>query len=146
MTGLILWGIWLLEAGVIILIAHYNYRYFEIIPFSEKDNTWFKKEYINVDFKHIAIKQKFIDRMETYTSDALLQLQKKHGNRHSQTSVLRAPTKQKSLENIDKTIVTQRGKGIKDTRKVLPLTYINSHHLVLLKKVFEFKKASIFEF
>ncbi|MFT4612049.1 MAG: hypothetical protein ACJA1H_001945 [Glaciecola sp.] len=145
-TGLILWGIWCLEAGIIIFVAYNNYRHFEIIPFSEKDNTWFKKEYINVDFEYIAFKQKFIDKMETNASDAILQLEKGHGIRYSKTAVFRAPTEQKSLVSIDNIIVTQRGKGSKDITKVLPLMYVDNHHLVILKKIFEFKKTSIFEF
>ncbi|MFT4612688.1 MAG: hypothetical protein ACI9OT_002078, partial [Gammaproteobacteria bacterium] len=34
----------------------------------------------------------------------------------------------------------------KDITKVLPLMYVDNHHLVILKKIFEFKKTSIFEF
>ena len=55
LNGLFLWLIWLAEAAIIIYVSVKKYTTFNLIPFSEKNNKWFKKEVIDFDFEHIAL-------------------------------------------------------------------------------------------
>ncbi len=146
LNGIILWIIWLSEAAIIIFITINNYLNFENIPFSEIDNKWFKKEFIDFDFEHIAFKKKFVEELLENPSEIITSLKRGDGLRHSKISIFSSETESKSLITIDNIIVTQRGKGKKDITKVLEHCYIDNLHLSKLKGKFRTKKASIFDY
>ncbi|KJD33542.1 hypothetical protein PK35_06770 [Tamlana nanhaiensis] len=145
LRGLVLWLVWLVEASIIIFVAWNNFRQFEIIPFSEKDNKWFKKRVFDFDFEYIPLKKQFIDDFEKNPSEAISQLKRGNGLRHSKITLYQSETETKSIISIDNIIITQRGKGKKDITKVLKLSYIDNNYLIDLKSKFRLKKASIFD-
>ncbi|GFZ80233.1 hypothetical protein GCM10011531_07780 [Aquaticitalea lipolytica] len=144
--GIVLWLVWLVEAAIIMFLSYNNYLHFQTIPFSEKDNKWFKKDYIDFDFEHIAFKKEFIEKFQINPSEAISELKKGDGLRHSKISVYKSDTEQKSIVTIDNIRVTERGKGKKDITTVLEPIYVDNQHLIKIRNSFKFKKASIFEF
>lgn len=117
--GFVLWLIWLIEAGIIIFVSYNNFKIFNDIPFSEKDNKWFKKEIIDFDFEHIAFKKKFVEEFHLNPFESISQLKRGDGLRHSKISIFKSETESKSIVTIDNIVITQKGKGKKDFTKVL---------------------------
>ncbi len=144
--GLILWLVWLAEASIILFISINNFINFDIIPFSEKDNKWFKKEFIDFDFEHIAYKKLFVEEFSSHPYESINKLKKGNGLRHSKISLFKSETESKSLITVNNIIVTQRGKGKKDITNVLKLCYIDNMVLSQLKGKYTIKKASIFDY
>jgi hypothetical protein len=145
-TGILLWGIWLAEALIIIIVACKYFTRFEIIPFSEKNKTWFKKEIIDVAFERIVFTNDFLKLFQSNPSQSILDLEKGNGLRYAQISIFSAPTESKSLITIDNIIISERGKGKKDVTPVLTHCYIDNIHLKKLRENYTIKKANIFEY
>ncbi|MFS4484094.1 hypothetical protein ACKGJY_13820 [Hyunsoonleella sp. 2307UL5-6] len=145
-NGLPLWLVWFAEAAIIIYVAIKSFSSFEIIPFSEKDNTWFKKEFIDFDFERITFKNKFLEAFILHPSKAILDLHRGDGLRHSKISIFSSETESKSIITIDNIIITKSGKGSKDVSSVLKHCYIDNIHLSKLRAQFRTKKASIFDY
>lgn len=143
--GIILCLVWLAEASIIIFIAHNNFRQFNLIPFSEKDNNWYKKEFIDFDFEHIAFKKSFVEDFSSNPFESISKLKKGDGIRHSKISLYKSETESKSIITIDNIIITQRGKGKKDVTNVLKLCYLDNLHVSQLRTKFRTKKASILD-
>ncbi|MFI0428327.1 hypothetical protein [Mariniflexile sp. HMF6888] len=144
--GFMLWAIWLVEACIIIFVSYNIFKNFNDIPFSEKDNKWFKKEIIDFDFEHIAFKKKFVEEFLLNPFESVNQLKRGDGLRHSKISIFKSETESKNLITIDNVIVTQRGKGKKDYTKVLEYCYVDNSDLSQIKGKFRTKKASIFDY
>lgn len=145
-TGVVLWIIWFVEAAIIFFISYNNYAHFETVPFSEKDNTWFKKQHVDYDFEYIVLKQKFIDELIKNPSETIKNLEKGDGLRHSRLSIYSSLTEPRSLITINNVRIAQRGKGKKETTEVLKSFYINNIHLKEIRDNFRIEKASVFEF
>ncbi|TYA84077.1 hypothetical protein [Seonamhaeicola marinus] len=146
LKGVLLWAIWLGEAAIIIYIAVKHYLNFETIPFSEKDNKWFKKELLDFDFERVVYKKSFVEELLQNPSEAILNLKRGDGLRHSKISVFSSETEPRSLITIDNIVITQRGKGKRDVTKVLEYYYIDNLHLSIIRSKFRTKTASIFDY
>ena len=138
--------VWFAEAGTIIFISINNFINFNKIPFSEKDNKWFKKEFIDFDFEHIVFKKNFVEEFSINPFESISQLKRGDGIRHSKISIFKSETESKSLITIDNIIVTQRGKGKKDYTKVLEYCYLDNNFLAQLREKYKIKKATIFDY
>lgn len=143
--GLVLWLIWIVEAGIIFFIAWNNFRQFNILPFSEKDNKWFKKEIIDFDFEHIAFKKKFVEAFEINPMQVMSELNRGDGLRHSKITMYTSDTETKNIITIDNIIITERGKGKKDVTNVLKLCYVDNIFSSQIRTKYKTKKASIFD-
>ena len=143
--GFALWFVWLAEAGIILFISYNNFKNFDLIPFSEKDNNWFKKQIIDFDFEYIVFKKNFIDEFHLDPFKAISELKRGDGLRHSKISIYNSETESKSLITIDNIVVTQKGKGKKDRTKVLEYCYVDNTYLSQLKEKYKIKKASILD-
>jgi len=146
LKGFFLWLVWMAEAAIIIFISYNNFRHFNEVPFSEKDNKWFKKEIVDFDFEHIAFKKKFIEEFLVNPTESIFQLKRGDGLRHSKICIFKSETESKSIITIDNIIVTQRGKGKKDYTKVLEHCYLDTIYITQLKGKYKTKKASIFDY
>lgn len=143
--GIVLWLIWIVEAGIIVFIAWNNFRQFNILPFSEKDSKWFKKEVIDFDFEHIAFKKKFVESFGLNSIETINELKRGDGLRHSKITMFTSDTESKNIITIDNIIVTQRGKGKKDITNVLRLCYVDNIFSSQMRTKYRTKKASIFD-
>jgi hypothetical protein len=143
--GFILWIIWFIEAVAIIFLAWNNFKNFNILPFSERDNNWYKKEIIDFDFEYIAFKRNFIDEFQSKGFDSIRDLKRGDGIRHSKVTLFTSETETKNIITIDNIMFTQRGKGKKDITNVLKLCYVDSLFTSQLRTGFRTKKASILD-
>ncbi|WP_248723719.1 hypothetical protein [Seonamhaeicola sp. ML3] len=146
LTGIALWLVWLAEAAITIYVSWNNFQNFNEIPFSEKDNKWFKKETLDFDFERIPFKKNFIEDFTGNPSDTLINLGKGDGLRHAKVSIFSSDTEPKSLITVDNIVVTQRGKGKRDVTKVLEYCYVDNMHLMKIKDNFRIKKSSLFDY
>lgn len=144
--GIFLWLIWLAEIAIISFFAISVFINFKTIPFSERDNKWYKKEIIDFDFEYVAFKKQFIESFLNNASESILSLKRGDGIRHSKISIFSSKGEPNSLISLDNIIVTQRGKGKKDITKVIEHYYIDNKDLELLKQSFRTKKSSIFDY
>lgn len=145
-NGVFLWVIWISEIIIIVYMAYHNYANFETIPFSEQENQWYKKEYIDAEFEYIAYKQKFIDEFQISPYETIKKLAKGNGLRHSRVSIYKTKTESKYLFAINNVIVTQQGKGKEDIKVVLNPCFINKLSINKIKNDYRIKKSSHFEF
>ena len=146
LNGLFLWLIWLAEAAIIIYVSVKKYTTFNLIPFSEKNNKWFKKEVIDFDFEHISFKKDFVESFASNPFETISELKRGNGLRHSKITMYTSETESKNLITIDNIIVTQRGKGKKDITNVLKLCYVDSLFSSQIRTKFQTKKESIFDY
>ncbi len=145
-NGFFLWTIWISELVIIVYMAYHNYTNFETIPFSEKENQWFIKEYIDTEFEYISYKQKFIDDFQSSPYEAIKKLEKGNGIRHSRISIYKTKMESQYLFAINNVIVTQKGKGKEDITVVLKPCFVDKLFINNIKNDYRIKKSSRFEF
>lgn len=141
LNGPLLLLVWIAEASIIIFMSYFNYSRLEEIPFSEKENTWYKKEFIEGEFEYISFKKEFIEQFQNNPFEAIKGLKKGDGIRHSRISVFKTDTESNNLIKIDNVIITQRGKGKEDIVPVLKPYYIDNQNMLMLRKNYNFKKT-----
>ena len=144
-NGVLLWLVWIAEAAAIVYISVKSFISFNLIPFSEKDNKWFKKELINFDFERIAFKKQFVENFASDPFESINQLKHGDGLRYSKIAMYTSETETKNIITIDNIIVRQRGKGKKDITNVLKLCYVDSLFSSQIRSKHLTKKASIFD-
>ncbi len=146
LNGIFLWLIWLVEATIIVYVSIKKFTTFNQIPFSEKDNKWFKKELIDFDFEHISFKKDFVENFASNPIESIESLKRGDGIRHSKVAMYTSETESKNIVTIDNIIITQRGKGKKDITNVLKLCYVDNLFSSQIRTKHRIKKASIFDY
>ena len=134
-NGTELWLIWLTEALLIISIPLRLYSLFDVLPFSEKGNQWYKKKTIITDFEYILLKQTFLESFYQNSIESLTKLDKGNGIRYSKINVFSDKNKVSFLISIEN--VSVDSKGQKEFSDVLEPSYIDRNYYNKLNEEFK---------
>jgi hypothetical protein len=122
-NGTILWCIWLGEALLMIAIPLRLYLLFDVLPFSEADNRWYKKSKIDKEFEYILLRKDFLKLFAENPVEGLNSLGKPDYRRYSEVYIYSDKNRRSFLIAIDN--VTVDPKGNKDYAEVLPPSQIS---------------------
>tara|TARA_R110002073_G_scaffold8207_5_gene45817 strand:+ start:28673 stop:29533 length:861 start_codon:yes stop_codon:yes gene_type:complete len=136
-NGSALWFIWLGEALIILLTSLKIYSQFDIKPFSEKDNEWYKAKKVFFDFEYIHLRQTFLESFYVNPAEALASLEKGNGTRQSNVYIFSSKNKSFFLISIENSIVNSKGR--KEFSEVLEPCYLDRNHLTTIKEKFAVK-------
>jgi hypothetical protein len=133
-NGTILWWIWLGEALLMIAIPLRLYMLFDVLPFSEADNRWYKKKKIDQQFEYILLRQNFLKSFAENPTESLKSLGKPDYNRYSNAYIYSDKNKRSFLIEIEN--VTVDSKANKDYFEVLPPSHIGLEEIKKLETSF----------
>ncbi|MEQ6124225.1 hypothetical protein AAON49_08505 [Pseudotenacibaculum sp. MALMAid0570] len=136
-NGPILWCVWITEAVILILVPLRIYNLFEVIPFSEIDNKWYKKVKIDQEFEYITLRNHFLESLYSNPSKALMNLSKPDPYRYSNVYIYYDKNRISFLIEIENVSIDKNSK--KDYIEVLAPSHIESHHIKEIKENFNLK-------
>lgn len=121
-NGGILWWLWLGEALLLIAIPLRLYMQFEIMPFSEADNRWYKKNRIDKDFEYIHLRRDFLELFAKSPVEGLNSLGKHDYSRYSRFYIYSDKNMRSFLIEIENVKLDHKGR--KDYSEILPPSHI----------------------
>jgi len=133
-NGSILWWIWLGEALLLIAIPLRLYMLFDIIPFSEADNRWYKKNKIDKEFEYIVLRKDFIKSFAENPVESLRDLGKADPLRYSNVYIYSDKNMRSFLIEIENVTVDRKAR--KDYLEVLPPSHIRIEEIKQLETSF----------
>jgi hypothetical protein len=133
-NGGMLWLIWIGEALLMLAIPLRLYVQFDVLPFSEADNRWYKKNKINENFEYILLRQNFIKDFAEDPVKGLKSLGKPDPLRYSTVYIYSDKNMRSFLVEIEN--VTIDYKSRKDYTEILPPSHISVEEVKKLETSF----------
>ena len=134
-NGGILWFIWCLEALLIVAIPLRLYFLFDILPFSEKDNRWYKKRRIDKEFEYISLRSHFLKSFYESPIETINSLGKPDYRRYSNIYIYSDKNHRSYLIEIENVMVDSKSK--KDYMEVLPPSYIDHQTVKKIQETYK---------
>ena len=134
-NGGILWFIWALEALLIIAIPLRLYLLFDIFPFSEKDNRWYKKRKIDKEFEYVSLRNHFLKSFYENPLEAINSMGKSDFRRHSNIYIYSDKNQRSYLIEIENVMVDSKSK--KDYMEVLKPSHIDIQTVKKIQETFK---------
>lgn len=135
--------VWLIEAFLIFAIPIQMIFYRKVYPYSELYRKWYSKFVLSNDFEYLAGTNRFLAMLENDSTEAIKNLNKGDGFRHSNIFVYYLPEEQHQYLTIENTYVENRGRGKTIKEIVISNFRIPKAEADLILKEFENKKEKV---
>lgn len=145
-NGFLLWSIWFCEMALILCAAYYGVSNMRNKPFSESDNTWFKRNAFDLEFEAIKLRKNFISDYERNPFEAITSLEKPDAIRYSKIYIYSSKSETKNLISIENVFMSEGGKSKKEIEEIIAPHYIDTNYIIQLKQKYSVKKSSFFDF
>ena len=143
--GAALWLIWTFEIAIIVSTTYYGVSNKGIMPFSEASNEWYKKHTIETDFEAIKLRKDFVKSYSENPVNAIKSLDKGNGFRYSKVHIYKSKTDRKSLVSIENVMVTESGRGKKETEEIIAPHFLENNYVNELMQEYRTKKVTFFD-
>lgn len=119
--GMALWGIWAIEAGIVVGIPLIIYKNHPEIPFSEILHRWYPKYTLSEQFESIAAISGFNIELANDVEGTLEKLSYGRPGRYGEVSVFFLKDESTQYLSVDNIYLEDRGRG---KRNVTPVTHL----------------------